>query len=933
MRRCHREIEIVALRVPFHLLRRDEPALAVGFLLESDSPAALLAACVHFDSPLVFPVAGGFLIVADSVPAIATGIRLRRLSENCFAPADADLVPALLPAEAVDLTAKRGLVFRPNRPPLAFDPIRPMKPSAYLAIPKLRRVDWSSFPIGRSIADRLTTLTRAIPDPPIDEMLAGDGPPIGTDDARPPQTGVGRRTVGKMSTGLGKGIGALGKAIGSKTLGDLGERLKAKGAAIAPRITEDLLGRQEAALQHLLSKFRAGETEDALRRALPIGNEPGRGSQAYGGAKLPTHGLFWSLASFFGGGGPTSIWLGGNPDTWRDLIAEYHKAAREAADRGDFRRAALIYAKLLSDFRSAAAMLSKGSLHREAGILFRDKVGDLTRAAREFAQAGDHDEALRLFRESHLLVEAGDLLRQLGEEELAIIEFHRAADRVVQLRQDYVEAGDILLRKTGRADLAGAYFACGWQSRSNSQALSRNACACAQRLIEIYAFAEPRDPFWLLLDEAEDWLREPGWSQDAGRFFNKTAGLADLPHLQNDRAEIRDRCRLGLASKLHEHAKAEHTGGTIVSDLFGIEKRWSPALVSDADFALRAAMKRRPMREKLVRRLVNTQLLHAGTVTAAVQTPGNGDLFVGFQDGSLIWYNAHDGEARTIYSQADNHAVIGIATEPAGLWVASIRGERSSERRTDESAGRTYPLDLWKRGGRDFHIQSSTHCLFTAGSVNGLLPLFDQGPSIWEVGVRLVDGVAWYFLPTLIPRTETGPSQPPPTTYLKLRIPAVGGHESAFTFQGGSVSWGGKKVYIGWMPEPVAGSTLFAPPMSWLVDSPGNVQLAGLFDNGHLYSSHLTRQSDGSLSNRTLAFAASGGSRAVAIWQSGKVIGVTAANRVLWLRVSGPRLEEWSPPTELPVPARAVACFPSRQTFELFVILEDGTLARVPVPV
>src|SRR5205823_10050001 len=122
----------------------------------------------------------------------------------------------------------------------------------------------------------------------IDEMLAGEGPPIGTDDARPPQTGVGRRAVGKMSVGLGKGLGALGKAIGSKSLGKLGDKLKAKGTEIAPRITEQVLGQQEAALQHLLKKFREGKTDDALRHAVPIGNEAGRGSRPYGSAHLPT---------------------------------------------------------------------------------------------------------------------------------------------------------------------------------------------------------------------------------------------------------------------------------------------------------------------------------------------------------------------------------------------------------------------------------------------------------------------------------------------------------------------------------------------------------------------------------------------------------------------------------------------------------------------
>src|SRR5262245_4565251 len=117
----------VPVRVPFHLRRRPEPAPAVGLILESDDPASLLAACARLHDPLIFPVRGGFLVIADAVPAVPNAVRLRKLSESCYLPADADLVPALLPAEAVDLTAARGLVFLPGRDPLAFDAARPLR--------------------------------------------------------------------------------------------------------------------------------------------------------------------------------------------------------------------------------------------------------------------------------------------------------------------------------------------------------------------------------------------------------------------------------------------------------------------------------------------------------------------------------------------------------------------------------------------------------------------------------------------------------------------------------------------------------------------------------------------------------------------------------------------------------------------------------------
>src|SRR5262245_31192986 len=351
----------MSLRVPFRLLRRDEPAPAAAVLLASDDPAALLAACSGLSDPLVFPVAGGFLIVADSIPlAIRHAIRLRRLCENGFLPVDADLSPALLPGEAVDLTARRGLVFLPGRQSLGFDSHRPLRPAAFLAVPTPRRDDWEPFPAGNPPAEQLTRITRELPETP-DQLLQNDGPPIGTDELRPPHVGPGRRTLGRLSAGLGNTLKGIGKAIGSSRLARLGGKLTGMAAALAPRITEELLGRQEAALQQLLKRFREGRTDDALRHAVPIG-EPGRGSRIYDSARLPTNSLFWSLSSLFGGSG-SSIWAGGNPETWRDLIAEYRRPAEGAGARGGLRRPGALSAQLVRGFWAAAGVLFRGGVH------------------------------------------------------------------------------------------------------------------------------------------------------------------------------------------------------------------------------------------------------------------------------------------------------------------------------------------------------------------------------------------------------------------------------------------------------------------------------------------------------------------------------------------------------------------------------------------
>lgn len=51
-------------------------------------------------------------------------------------------------------------------------------------------------------------------------------------------------------------------------------------------------------------------------------------------------------------------------------MAEYRKAASEAAKMGDHRRAAFIYGKLLGDYREAAAALMAGGLYHDAAQLY-----------------------------------------------------------------------------------------------------------------------------------------------------------------------------------------------------------------------------------------------------------------------------------------------------------------------------------------------------------------------------------------------------------------------------------------------------------------------------------------------------------------------------------------------------------------------------------
>src|SRR5262249_15016638 len=137
---------------------------------------------------------------------------------------------------------------------------------------------------------------------------------IGSEDPELPDANLPSRVAGKTLFEMGKGFAWLGKNLKLPGMAGLGASFVGGAMWFFPPLSEQLLGKQEAMLRNLLRQFRAGNIEAALRRALPLGSNPGRGSMPAQDARLPRHTLLYSLANLLGGRGgrgPASIWFGG----------------------------------------------------------------------------------------------------------------------------------------------------------------------------------------------------------------------------------------------------------------------------------------------------------------------------------------------------------------------------------------------------------------------------------------------------------------------------------------------------------------------------------------------------------------------------------------------------------------------------------------------
>jgi hypothetical protein len=377
----------MTMKVPFRLRRVGEARPATALLLPGHDVAALLGVCARVgrDSwPELFAVHDGFLLrfkkgLREPVGGV---IRLAELADNVLTPVDAALAPGLLPDEAAALGRERGLIFLPEGRVLAFTPKQPIRLEQLLQLDSVTRRPWQPVDQTSGLAERLVSIILDVPDPPPEEIIAAGGAGIGEDAPRPDDVSTARKVAGRTGAGVGKALAWLGQALRSQKLTQLGGKMMAASMNLFPRLTETILGKQEAALRQLLKYFRSGDIEKALRHAIPVNDNENVPGTVAGGTQLPSQATWYSLSNLFGYSGPADFWIG-NEQLFRELQSEYRRQAEAATKRGDYRRAAFIYGRLLRDFRTAAAVLGQGGLHHDAAIIYLNRLNDPLAAARE----------------------------------------------------------------------------------------------------------------------------------------------------------------------------------------------------------------------------------------------------------------------------------------------------------------------------------------------------------------------------------------------------------------------------------------------------------------------------------------------------------------------------------------------------------------------
>jgi tetratricopeptide (TPR) repeat protein len=836
-------------------------------------------------------------------------MRLRSVADNVLLPADADLVPALLADEADALGRQRGLVFLPGERVLAFTPQAPLPLAALLGGMPLQRPAWSPLPPRPALAERLTAIALEQPPEAPEAILDAGGEGIGTETPRPDDAGTPSKVLGKAAFSVGKGMAWLGKKLNLRGLTRAGAQLMGGAMNLVPRLSERVLGQQEASLRDLLRDFREGRIERALRRALPLGGDTPRGATPAQSGRLPTNSILYSLQNILGGG-PASIWFG-RFDAYHELEREYRKQAELAARNGDFRRAAFIYGKLLRDYRSAAAALAQGGLHHDAAILYLTQLQDKVAAAGAFEAAGELERALQLYRQCGAHALAGDLLRRAGEEELAVEEYRLAALKLVSSGQGHYQAGELLLTRARRPDLARVYYQSGWDARPRGSAVP-----CVLRLAQLHAQEGTLDGLAALVAEAESFLAPPGHETPAAEFFNEIARLADQPALVPVRDDLRDRALLAIAAQMRHRAQ-DRARSSLVPTFLAPAGGWSAATVSDAAYAMRGAS--RPAPRANPNAMARTALpARVQVVTAVVHAGHTGELFLGFQSGEVYRYSPLHGEVRLLTDE--RVPVVSLATDAEGDGLVVLTRKKDERRASVSSFSGSVGYRM---------VASQT------------VPLLDEHwlcPLIQDriVGLYAESCVQFLGELSLFPTTYQKVGGPCANFRAALLFPAfgkAGAHLALLAFDGEELLHypdlevpHANKETLNWEPARAKGSDLYHPIVSWLRKGLEAIELACIW-RGAVYALDAEFQ-EGLLARvATTTATAEPPYRAVAVVRAGLLAAVTA-NEVHWLRRGADGFRRVATVRHfLPPP---VACFPHYRGNQLLVVCGDGTVARVP---
>jgi hypothetical protein len=227
----------------------------------------------------------------------------------------------------------------------------------------------------------------------------------------------------------------------------------------AGRIIDSLENKRNRELERLAKLFDEN-ADEALKYAIPLASKYANRGSAKPTGSLGRHDTDFNVNNL-GGGIRADVW---NVDKYAEqLSTKYYKAAMQAEEAGDHKKAAYIFANLLANYQAAARVLQQGQYYREAAILYSDHLNKPLQAAECLEKGGLLLEAIEMYKGLEQYEKTGDLYALLAQKAKAIQHYQKATD-VALLQKDHLKAAAIIHDKLHDQERAQLTLLDGWNS-------------------------------------------------------------------------------------------------------------------------------------------------------------------------------------------------------------------------------------------------------------------------------------------------------------------------------------------------------------------------------------------------------------------------------------------------------------------------------------
>ncbi len=239
---------------------------------------------------------------------------------------------------------------------------------------------------------------------------------------------------------------------------------------------EMLEKRQQDELQRLMKMFEENP-ELALQYAIPLDSKYlDRGKTKPSSSLLTWRSTIFNIKDL-GGRSNVNRWDIG--DRYFDLRTKYLTSAKALMAKGNYKKAAYVYAHLLADYTSAANALVQGKHYREAAVLYKDHLHNTKAAAECLENGGLIIESIELYKEMNETEKVGDLYRHLEQQEPSNRYFKLTIAKYLATGNQ-LEAARILHEKMKEDARAKQILLDGWNNNHHAE-------SCLKRYFDIVA--------------------------------------------------------------------------------------------------------------------------------------------------------------------------------------------------------------------------------------------------------------------------------------------------------------------------------------------------------------------------------------------------------------------------------------------------------------